>query len=235
MKRHVNLALALGDVEFFRDFSEQTLARVADCVHHREYELRQIIYFPDDRCDYVYWVRSGRVRVSRMTENERQVTFRHIIPGEIFGEECLLEAPTRDSYAEAMEPTLLCLLRADDFRRLANAEAQLGSRVAQSLCRRAQAMENVYADTIFKSVMARVAACIGRLRRQQMAVEPNNSDDPNVLRLTHQEIANLAGCARETISIHLKAMREERILELANRRIKVIDAAALENKARSKD
>jgi len=212
---------------FFQDLSEDALARVKDYVYHREYEPHQIVYFPDDPCDYAYWVRKGRVRVTRISPDGRQVTFRHLHPGDLFGEECLVESPRRDAYAEALDATVLCLMRAADFRRVAREEAEVCFLLAKLACRRAQQMENVWAESVFKTVRSRIAAGLLRLYRQ--AAE----EGPAAVRITHQEIANLVGTTRETTTTVLHGFRQEGILELGNRRVRVLDTAALEHAARS--
>ena len=163
MSIHMKLALSLREEPFFRTMSDNLLARIEGYVFHREYEPRQIIYFPDDACDYVYWVREGRVRITRVSNDTRELTLRHLLPGDMFGEECLVDLPNRNAYAEAMLPTTLCLMRADDFRRVARQEAELSLRIAQRLCHRVMETEQVLSETVFKPIRNRAAAVLLRL------------------------------------------------------------------------
>ncbi len=227
MKRTIGFVLSLHDEPFFREMSEHVVSRLQDYVYHREYEFRQIIYFPDDSCDYVYWVRSGRVKVTRVSGDGRELTFRHLFPGDILGEEALVKDSHRGAYAEAMESTVLCLLRADDFRRLAAEEGEISLMVAKSLCRRVIETEQVLSETVFNSVRCRVAS--GLLRLYQRA--PNEED--GTLRVTHQDIANLVGSTRETTTGVLHSLRKQGILEMANRRVRVLDPAALQRVTRN--
>ena len=115
----------------------------------------------------MYWVREGRVKVTRMSGDGRELTFRHLIAGDMLGEECLGKRGKRGDYAEAMTPTILCLIRTEDFCRLVREEAELASRVAQVLCQRVVETEQVLADTVFCSVRSRVASGLLRLYRRQ--------------------------------------------------------------------
>ncbi|HIJ65103.1 MAG TPA: Crp/Fnr family transcriptional regulator [Candidatus Hydrogenedentes bacterium] len=226
MKKSIRLSLSLRQEPFFRGMSEATLGGVKDYLYHREYEPRQIVYFPDDSCDHVYWVREGRVKITRVHGDGRELTFRHLLPGDIFGEECLVGRGKRNAYAEAMEASILCLMRADDFRRVARDQGEISLALARCLCRRAVEVENVLAETVFKSVRNRVAAGLLRLYRRA----PRNED---TLRITHQEIASLIGSTRETTTAVLHGLREEGIVEVANRRLRVLDPVALEHAAGS--
>lgn len=226
MRRQLRRALSLQDEPFFRAMSGVVVARLEGYVYHREYETRQIIFFPDDPCDYVYWVRSGRVRVTRVAPDHRELTFHHLAAGDILGEEGLVERPRRENYAEAMEPTVLCLMRVDDYRRFMQEEAELACKVAQALVRRATESEAVLAETVFQPVRARVAAGLLRLARRE------RGRAPVVLRITHQEIANLVGSTRETTTLVLHGLRAEGLIALGNRRVTVVDPEALAHVAR---
>ncbi len=227
MKRLVKLAHSLHEEPFFRDMSAHVLARVEEFVYHREFEPRQIVYFPDDPCDWVYWVCEGRVKVTRISDDGRELTFRHVHAGDMLGEECLVGPPKREAYAEAMEPTILCLMRVDDFRRLTREEGAVSLALAKHLCHRVVEAENVLAETVFKSVRGRVASGLLRLYRR------SPREENGTLKVTHQEIASLIGSTRETTTAVLHGLRKEGILQIANRRLTVLDPVALEHAARS--
>jgi len=227
MRRHAKLAGSLGAEPFFRGLSPAVVRRIEGYVYHREYEPRQVIYFPDDQCDHVYWVREGRVKVTRVSDDGRDLTFRHLFAGDLFGEECLVEDGRRGAYAEAMAPALLCLMRVDDFRRIVEGERDLSVALARRLCRRVTEVEDILAETVFKTVRSRVAG--GLLRLHQRAP----LGDDGAIRVTHQEIASLVGSTRETTTTVLHGLREEGILSIANRRVTVLDPVALEHAARS--
>ena len=226
-KKNVKLVLSLREEPFFRPMSEAVQARVENLVYHRRYEPRQIVFFPDDACDYVYWVREGRVKITRVSGGGRELTFRHVFPGDILGEDCLVDKKKRDAYAEAMMDTTLCLMRANDFRRLLRDENELSMMVAHRLCERVQEVEQVLMEVAFKPVQSRVAC--GLIRLYRSAPKSENG----VLRITHQEIANLIGATRETTTGVLHELCKKGILQIANRRVIVLDPVALEHVARS--
>ena len=158
IKRSLKRVLPLREESFFRGMSDGTIARMEAYVHHREYEPHQIVFFPNDPCDYASWVREGHVKVTRLSSEGREVTFRHVFPGDLFGEECLIDQPQRGTYAEAVSRTVLCIIRADDFRRVVRDEAEVTLDVAKRLCHRAKTMEDVWFETVFKPVRNRVAS-----------------------------------------------------------------------------
>lgn len=225
MPKVKKVILPLDEEPFFRAMTPVVRARIEAYVYHREYDIRQVVYFPDDPCDYVYWVREGRIRVTRVSGDGRELTYRHLGSGDMLGEDCLADRPKRNDYAEALEPTTLCLMRTDDFRRVAREEAELAHAVALRLSQRVLELEQVLAETVFNTVRSRVASVLLRLSRRDGHRRLSN------LNITHQEVANLVGATRETVTGVLHGLRGEGVLELANRRLKIIDAAALRQAA----
>jgi len=187
------LAHALRREPFFQALSPEVVARIRNYVYHREYETRQIIYFPDD----------------------------------LFGEDCLVKDGQRGACAVALAPTAVCLMWAEDLRRIVADEAEVALAFALQLGRRVIDLENVLAETVFKTVSSRVAGGLLRLYRRA----PHSHD--GAIRLTHQKIASLVGSTRETTTTVLHKLREDGILSIANRRVTVLDPVALEHAARS--
>ena len=225
MPKIKKIILPLDEEPFFRSMTPIVRAKVEAFVYHRDYDIRQVVYFPDDPCDYVYWVREGRIRVTRVSGDGRELTYRHLTAGDMLGEESLAERPKRNDYAEALEPSTLCLMRTDDFRRVAREEVELAHAVALRLSQRVLELEQTLAETVFNTVRSRVASALLRLSRR------DGHRRLSSLNITHQEVANLVGATRETVTGVLHGLRGEGVLELANRRLRIVDTAALRQAA----
>lgn len=200
---------------FFKNIPPDVVARLEIFAHNRQYSQRQIIFFPDDRCDYVYWIRSGRVKITHTSDQHREISYRHLVKGDLFGEECLVNSTRRNYYAEALSPTILTLVRSADFARVLQEEVALGHAMACYSCRRALEVERMLSDFVFLEVRDRIIRRLWQL----FCREQESRDDS--LSLTHQELANLVGAARETVTCELHKLRDEGVIGLSNRRIDV--------------
>ncbi|MBW7866281.1 MAG: Crp/Fnr family transcriptional regulator [Candidatus Hydrogenedentes bacterium] len=221
MPRPIKTALPLDGEPFFQNMGRETLARIEAYTYHRRYEPRQIIFFPDDPCDYVYWVREGRVKVGLAAGDGRELTYRHLGPGDMLGDVLLADQPKRIKYAEALENSLLCLMRSDDFRRLVYEEVEVALALSLELTRRVLTLEEVFAEIVFSTVRGRVASALLRLGRGEAGA------DPFTVHVTHQELANLVGASREKVTLILHEFREEGMITLSNRRVRVENPAGL--------
>lgn len=205
----------LSSEKFFKKLSPEIVARVETFAYRRQYAPRQIVFFPDDQCDSVFWVVSGRVKITQVSDQGREICFRHLGRGDIFGEECLVNRQRRGYYAEALSSTSLTLINSTDFLRLIREEPDLCNAVACALCQRSMETERALSAMIFADVRERVLQRLWELYCR----EKEYKDDS--LSVTHQELANLVGAARETVTGVLHELRAEGILTLANRRINI--------------
>jgi len=212
----------LRELPFFAGLSPECFGQAETYVYHRDYEKRQIIFFPHDACDYVYWLRSGRVRVFRTASDERELSFRHVAVGGMLGEEAIAGRHHRQDYAEALSDTALAMMRIDDFHRLMRESAEFAQCVAMVLAGRNVALEQRLAQHVFLPVRSRIAGALMSVYELEQAA-PGGT-----LPITHQELANLAGTTRETTTAVLHGLRDERMIAIANRRITVLEPSRLE-------
>src|SRR5919202_439432 len=70
------------------------------------YRPRQVIYLPGDRAQGVHFLASGRIKVSKVTRDGKELTLAYRTAGDSFGESCLLEGGPREEMAEAMEASV---------------------------------------------------------------------------------------------------------------------------------
>src|ERR1039457_561729 len=87
------------------DAPAETLAKLAATAQTQSYRARQVVYLPGDRANTVHFIASGRVKVSKVTRDGKELTLAYRTGGDYFGETCLLEGGPREEMVEAMEST----------------------------------------------------------------------------------------------------------------------------------
>lgn len=225
MPKQFKTAESFTKEPFFAGMGAQARARVEEYAYVREYEPRQIIFFPDDPCDHVYWVLQGRVKFSRVLPDGREWTVRHLEPGDMLGDDLLLSPDRHAGYAEALTPARLALMRASDFLRLVRDEGEVARALAAQLSRRLNTAEQVLLETLSFPLRCRVAATLSRLAPREGAGEAD------ALAITHRELAHLTGATREAVTNTLHELRDRGLIRLANRRIHLVDPAGLQRAA----
>lgn len=213
-----------GKVALLNSLSPGLRSHIEGMTQVRLCRPQESIYFPEDPCDAVYWVETGRVRLSRVSPDGRVLSLRHHCTGEMFGEDCVSEWEQRCDHAESLETSRLRMMSAEAFRSLLASELEFARAMLVWMSRRARESDHLYADAFFRPVRGRVAAGLLRLYHQE---NPRGV----ILRVTHQEVANLAGSTRETTTSVLHAFREAGLVEIGNRRVTLLDLEALRQTA----
>jgi CRP/FNR family cyclic AMP-dependent transcriptional regulator len=83
------------------------LQELVRSVEMREVRRRQVIYIPGDPGQSLFFLNGGRVKISKVTRDGRELTLAYRVPGQVFGELCLGEGAPREEMAEAMENALI--------------------------------------------------------------------------------------------------------------------------------
>src|SRR5207245_4506811 len=99
-KRAIGL---LRKSEVLSDIPAEQLQVLLSNVKIGTYRPRQVIYLPGDRAQGVHFLASGRIKVSKVTRDGKELTLAYRSEGDFFGEPCLLEGGPREEMAEAMD------------------------------------------------------------------------------------------------------------------------------------
>ncbi|MDQ2858900.1 MAG: Crp/Fnr family transcriptional regulator [Candidatus Eremiobacteraeota bacterium] len=176
-------------------FSYEHLFRVA------LFPKRSMVFDHGDPTRTVYLIKRGKIRISRLTADGKEVTVALLAAGDLFGEESLFASAPRTTVATCIEETLLCVAKADDMLALLSQDSSLALNVAKVLSNRLTDASAAMEDLAYARVSDRIMHLLVRL-----ANEHGTRREDGILldvRLTHSDIASLVGSTRETVSLEL--------------------------------
>jgi CRP-like cAMP-binding protein len=208
----------LDEVELFQDLSRSEMAALSARAPLRTVEAGQIFYDPVRPVEVLFIVKRGRVRLYRALADGRTVTTAVLGPGTVLGEMPPLGLRMRGTWAEALEPSVLCLMSRTEVREMLFTHPRVALRIAELLSARLVDLEEQLTDLTTKTLTERLAATLSRLTRQAPG-------DP--LRLTHAQLAALVGATRERTTTALGELADERLVELRRGRIRITDPQRL--------
>ncbi|QYJ05701.1 Crp/Fnr family transcriptional regulator [Nocardioides panacisoli] len=210
----------LTEVDIFADLDDSEMDRMARSAPMRTYLRGDLIYSPHDPLEALFILKEGRVRIFRVSEDGRALTTAILAPGTIFGEMVVVGQHMHDSFAEALDDVTVCLMGQADVRRFLLADARIAARISETLGRRLGELEQRLSDTVFKSVPERVASTLAALAAAQA---PGRLGRPRQVRLTHEQLAALAGTSRETTTKVLGELADAGAVTLGRGRISIVD------------
>ena len=171
---------------------------------------RQPIYLPGDTSDKVYLLKSGRVKISRVTEDGKEFTLVILEPGEVFGELEVLEGTPRDTMAEGIDDVELLVMDRVGFQRILRMNPDLMFEWTKHIGNRLKKIESRIEDLVFRDVPTRLAKLLMEFSTE--FGEPSGDGTRLRFRITHQELASLIGSTRETVSATLNNFKRQGII-----------------------
>lgn len=213
-------------IPLLKELPRQELARLADEGKVSEHRRRRVVYMPGDPGASVFGIAAGRVKVSRVTPDGKELTLAYRLQGELFGENCLFVGEPREEMAETADHTTLIEFPRQLIEELLAAHADLTLELTRTLLERRRALERKIEDLIFKDVNSKLAELLLVLAKRYGVAEPRGTLIS--VKVTHQEMANLIGSTRETVSLALSQFKRQKLIHLEARRVIIADKEALE-------
>lgn len=178
-----------------------------------QYCIAEVDLFRD-----LFIVKRGRIRLYRLAPDGRMVTSAVLEPGAVFGEMESLGLRMRGNWAEALEPSELCLMSPADVRELLFADPRIALRIAESLSTRIDELEQRLTDLSCKTIDERLASTLCSLARREPGAP---------IKLTHQQLASLVGASRERITTALGDLVRLDLVSMRRGKIAVRDFEGL--------
>ncbi len=198
-------------------FSPDDRAVLVRLGRSERFRSRQYVYHQGDPRRAVYLIESGMVKLARLTDDAREVILEFLGPGELFGACDFLDRPTTEEFAQALEPTTLHVIRRADYEALAERRPSLLIAVSRMLGQRSRSFTIRLADMVSKDAQNRLAALLDGLAEAFGVPAGRGVTFPG--RLTHVDLGNYIGSARETVTEALSAFARDRLIERQGRKI----------------
>ncbi len=189
----------------------------------RKSSKKEILYFPEEPNRTIYFLKEGKVKISRVSEEGRTTTLQLIGPGEIFGETSILGQKTHENIAEVVEDAVICTISKEMFQQMMVMNPKLNLQINKFIGFRLRKIEAHIEDLVFKDAKERIFAFL----RRYVNTFGKKLIDGWMVRpfLTHQEIADITATSRQTVTSVLNEMVQENRVAYTRRyfRVKSVD------------
>ena len=215
MARHSREALeSLRAIPLFSGVKDEDLAQIADLLIERRFPKHKTIVEEGLPGDYMYVIREGRVQVSKLSDDGREKILEFFEAGAFFGEMSLLDDEPRSATVRALTDTRILALSRADFRNVLRRSSDVAMAVVQELTRRLRDTGEQASSLSFQRVTQRTQGLLQRLAKDDCHREGRRITPV----LTHQQIADMIGTSRETVTRALKGLKQQGWLEQEGKR-----------------
>jgi CRP/FNR family transcriptional regulator len=215
----------LRQVDLFSGLPSAEVRRLGELVDTELREQGEVIYRVGDLSDTIYVLKSGKIKLSRTSEDGKEMILYYIRPGEVFGEIAITGQELRNGTATVVEDAFMCSIRRDDLEEYLGRIPGLALEFSRIIGRRKQQIESRVIDLVSKDVRTRLAQALSELATDFGCEEERGTliDLP----LTQSDLAQLVGSTRETTSTVFNEFRRNGLVDSEGRSIWVLDPEAL--------
>jgi CRP/FNR family transcriptional regulator len=219
----------LNEVDLFADLSAAEMHEMDLMAPAKLYRRGELLYSQAQPVKALFILKTGRVRVFRVAEDGKALTMAILGPGAVFGEMVLVGQRMYDSYAEAIEDSMVCQLGVADVEHFLLSDPRIAVRISRLLGERVAELEGRLADLALRPLPARVASTL--LGMAESSTGPRFGR-ASAVRLTHEQVAGLLGATREATSKILSEFASRGLIRQGRGRITLTDPARLRAIAR---
>ena len=211
---------------FFQHMSAEELDEIIGFAAERRVAKGSTIFSKGDPGTSMMAVMAGRIRVSSISSDGREVMLNVIGAGEIFGEIALLDGKPRSADATALDDSVLMVVERRHFLPFLLRNPTLMERMLVVLCDRLRRTSIALEELALLDLPERLARLITKMAREygRPVAEGMRID----MKLSQRDLATLVASSRETVNKQLRGWREQGVLDLVAGHIVVRNAAALE-------
>jgi CRP/FNR family transcriptional regulator, cyclic AMP receptor protein len=198
-------------LSLFAELDDRELAQIASVAKTRRYAKDDVIFHADESGDVFCVIREGKVKITMISPEGKEIILTMMGPGEFFGEMALLDDAPRSATVVALEPLEVVTIWRSDFLQILADNFSITRKLLSELSKRVRRMSLRIESLATMDVYGRLARFFLDLAQQQGKLLDNGY--VAVTRPTHQAIANMIGTSRETVSrlIH-ELMRQDLLL-----------------------
>ncbi|HRY28736.1 MAG TPA: Crp/Fnr family transcriptional regulator [Elusimicrobiota bacterium] len=221
----MNIASFLKQIPLFHCLGEADLRRVARITKVREARKGETIFTKDTWGDCLYIVVSGVVKIFSMSRTGKTKTFALLESRDFFGEMALLERGERSAGAVAATPAVLLTIHRRDFQKLVKDRPQVAFVLLRTLCDRLRRADRDIEALSFNSVVGRVSGVLLDLAKRY--AKKGAREVRIDMDISHQELADMAGTAREMVTRVLNRFVRLGCLRMDGKRLTLLNVQML--------
>lgn len=215
----------LRKIPYFSELEGQQLEKLHNISTLKPVKKGCIIFTEGQKGEAIYFVKTGKIKISKISSVGKEYTIKIMEEGDVFGESTLFIGGEYPATAEAIEDSEILELRNKDIEDLVLKDTQIALSIIKILAKRLKYIAVVIENLALRDSVGRTASILLTFARER-----GISTKEGILieiDLKRQELANLAGTSRENITRILSQMDRDGIIKLGKDKILIKDLEEL--------
>ena len=214
----------LLQVPIFNHLENKYLEEILPLLNSKKFKKGDEVVNPFDNTSDLYILRSGYVKVFKLSENGKEHILGFLTPGEFLGELNIFTNTNHDTYAVALEDLEVCMISRKDFEKVISKYPSISLEIIKELSNRLNDAEEKLTYVSTSNVKVRVVKYLLTL------LNPIIKTDKVVIPMKKKDLSSYLSISPETLSRNLKQLEDEKLIkQINNRTIKLLNINELES------
>ena len=213
----------LKSVNIFSDLSESELNNIQELCKTRKYPKNSMIILEEEMGDVVFIVMSGTVKITRVNDEGKEVILAMLGSGEVFGEMAILDGESRSANALSQENCEVVTINREDFLNLLKTNNKVSLNLMTEFAIRLRKSDQQIEALSLDDAEHRIGVSILNLAEEMGVIRQGVVTVENLP--YQQDIANMAGTSRETVSRVMKIFEDRGLITKTGHKLSIPDYA----------
>ena len=213
----------LKSVNIFSDLSESELNSIQEICKTRKYPKNSMIILEEEMGDVVFIVMSGTVKITRVNDEGKEVILAMLGSGEVFGEMAILDGESRSANALSQENCEVVTINREDFLNLLKTNNKVSLNLMTEFAIRLRKSDQQIEALSLDDAEHRIGVSILNLAEELGVIRQGAVTVENLP--YQQDIANMAGTSRETVSRVMKIFEDRGLITKTGHKLSIPDYA----------
>lgn len=190
----------------------------------QRYKKRQVIYTEGGRPQYLFFIQKGKVKTFKTNDDGKELVTNIFTEDEFFGYNAIIEEDRYKESAEAMDEAEVVMIPGEDFKILMNSSLEALKKFTKLLASNVTEREDKLLGIAYNSLRKKVANALIALHSKYKADNPGGT-----ISIGRENLANFAGTAKESVIRTLSDFKEEKIIDIIDSNIVILNESRLKN------
>jgi CRP-like cAMP-binding protein len=207
----------LENFNIFKDLKDESMQELSRITSMQDIPKNQPIYFPQEPSNSIFFLKKGRVKLTRTSTDGKEMILALVNKGEVFGEMAYFDEGERNDFATALDDCLVCAINKNEFKEFVDRNPELNLRITKLIGLKLKKYSERIEELVFKdaeqrlvSFLLRIADENGKQIGEEIFVKPF---------LKHQDIAELTATSRQTVNSILTDLREKKVINFDRKKL----------------
>ena len=208
-------------VPIFSELNDDTIEQISKIGVRKSFKKESVILFEHETGSALFVIVEGKIKISRVSDDGREVILTILNDSDFFGEMAILDGLSRSANVTAMEDSELYIIQRNDFIALLQSHPEISISLLKELTQRMRSADLKIKSLSLKDAEGKVATVILQLADDVGKIK-NGTVEIEKLPLQH-DLANMAGTSRETISRTLHSLVKKELIDLKGSKLRILN------------